>query len=219
MTNIAQTLDEAIQLLAALPLERFSKRALYKDLKYGYTFSIANEDALLNSRKRKFPTYTYYLPDGQSFHCAGELLADMVKNARKRLRAVRARNDISEAFNRKRDVISQGNQLSDASVGDPVPGRLAAYGFVDYLDGGVGAMRGDRGGGTVAEAPERSERPAPQQPDRGSDDTHHQSAAAVAVAGGDVQDTAESGVQVQRQPENVVDLEERRKRRRRRRRS
>ena len=219
MTNIAQTLDEAIQLIDALPLERFSKRALYKDLKYGYTFSIANEDALLNSRKRKFPTYTYYLPDGQSFHCAGELLSDMIKNARKRLRAVQARNDISEAFDRKRDVISQGNQLSDASVGDPVPGRLAAYGFVDYLDGGVGAMRGDRGGGTVAEAPERPERPAPQQPDRSSDDTHHQSAAAVAVAGGDVQDTAEGGVQVQHQPANVVDLEERRKRRRRRRRS
>ena len=219
MTNIAHTLDEAIQLIDALPLERFSKRALYKDLKYGYTFSIANEDALLNSRKRKFPTYTYYLPDGQSFHCAGELLADMVKNARKRLRAVQARNDISEALDRKRDVINAGNQLSDASVGDPVPGRLAAYGFVDYLDGGVGAMRSDRGGGTVATAPERSERPAPQQPDRGGDDTHHQSAAAVAVAGGDVQDTAEGGVQVQHQPENVDDLEERRKRRRRRRRS
>ena len=219
MTNIAHTLDEAIQLIDALPLERFSKRALYKDLKYGYTFSIANEDALLNSRKRKFPTYTYYLPDGQSFHCAGELLADMVKNARKRLRAVQARNDISEAFNRKRDVISQGNQLSDASVGDPVPGRLAAYGFVDYLDGGVGAMRSDRGGGPVAEAPERSERPAPQQPDRSSDDTHHQSAAAVEAAGSHVQDTAEGGVQVQCQPTNVVDLEERRKRRRRRRRS
>ena len=219
MTNIAHTLDEAIQLIDALPLERFSKRALYKDLKYGYTFSIANEDALLNSRKRKFPTYTYYLPDGQSFHCAGELLSDMVKNARKRLKAVRARNDISEALDRKRDVISQGNQLSDASVGDPVPGRLAAYGFVDYLDGGVGAMRGDRGGGTVATAPERSERPAPQQPDRGSDDTHHQSAAAVAVAGGDVQDTAESGVQVQHEPTNVDDVDERRKRRRRRRRS
>ena len=219
MTNIAHTLDEAIQLIDALPLERFSKRALYKDLKYGYTFSIANEDALLNSRKRKFPTYTYYLPDGQSFHCAGELLSDMVKNARKRLKAVRARNDISEALDRKRDVINAGNQLSDASVGDPVPGRLAAYGFVDYLDGGVGAMRSDRGGGPVAEAPERSERPAPQQPDRGSDDTHHQSAAAVEAAGGDVQDTAEGGVQIQCQPTNVVDLEERRKRRRRRRRS
>ena len=56
MTNIAHTLDEAIQLIDALPLERFSKRALYKDLKYGYTFSIANEAALLNSRTRKFPT-------------------------------------------------------------------------------------------------------------------------------------------------------------------
>ena len=219
MTNIAQTLDEAIQLIDALPLERFSKRALYKDLKYGYTFSIANEDALLNSRKRKFPTYTYYLPDGQSFHCAGELLADMVKNARKSLRAVQARNDISEAFDRKRDVISQGNQLSDASVGDPVPGRLAAYGFVDYLDGGVGAMRSDRGGGTVAEAPERSERPAPQQSDRGSDRPHDQSAAAVEAAGCDAQDLTSSGVQIQCQPTNVVDLEERRKRRRRRRRS
>ena len=219
MTNIAHTLQDAVQLIDGLDLERWSKRAIYNDLRYGYTFGAANEDALLNSRKRKFPTYPYYLPDGQSFHCAGELLSDMIKNARKRLRAVQARNDISEAFDRKRDVISQGNQLSDASVGDPVPGRLAAYGFVDYLDGGVGAMRGDRGGNTVAEAPERPERPAPQQPDRGGDDTHHQSAAAVAVAGGDVQDTAESGVQVQRQPANVVDLEERRKRRRRRRRS
>ena len=219
MTNIAHTLQDAVQLIDGLDLERGSKRAIYNDLRYGYTFGAANEDALLNSRKRKFPTYTYYLPDGQSFHCAGELLSDMVKNARKRLKAVRARNDISEALDRKRDVISQGNQLSDASVGDPVPGRLAAYGFVDYLDGGVGAMRGDRGGGTVATAPERSERPAPQQPDRGSDDTHHQSAAAVETAGSHVQDTAEGGVQIQCQPTNVVDLEERRKRRRRRRRS
>ena len=219
MTNIAHTLDEAIQLIDGLDLERWSKRAIYNDLRYGYTFSIANEDALLNSRKRKFPTYTYYLPDGQSFHCAGELLSDMVKNARQRLKAVRARNDISEALNRKRDVINAGNQLSDASVGDPVPGRLARYGFVDFLDGGVGAMRSDRGGGPVAEAPERSERPAPQQPDRGSDDTHDQSAAAVAVAGRHVQDPAEGGVQVQHEPTNVVDLEERRKRRRRRRRS
>ena len=143
----------------------------------------------------------------------------MVKNARKRLKAVRARNDISKALDRKRDVINAGNQLSDASVGDPVPGRLAAYGFVDFLDGGVGAMRGDRGGGTVAEAQERSERPAPQQPDRGGDDTHDQSAAAVEAAGGDVQDTAEGGVQIQCQPTNVDDVEERRKRRRRRRRS
>jgi len=219
MTNIAHTLKDAVQLIDGLDLERWSKRAIYSDLKHGYTFGAANEDALVNSRKRKFPTYTYYLPDGQSFHCAGELLADMVKNARKRLRAVQARNDISEALDRKRDVISQGNQLSDASVGDPVPGRLARYGFVDYLDGGVGAMRGDRGGGPVAEAPERSERPAPQQPDRSSDDTHDQSAAAVETAGGDVQDTAEGGVHIQHQPENVVDLEERRKRRRRRRRS
>ena len=219
MTNIAHTLQDAVQLIDGLDLERWSKRAIYNDLRYGYTFGAANEDALLNSRKRKFPTYTYYLPDGQSFHCAGELLSDMVKNARKRLRAVQARNDISAALDRKRDVINAGNQLSDASVGDPVPGRLARYGFVDYLDGGVGAMRGERGGGTVATAPELSERPAPQQPDRGGDDTHHQSAAAVAVAGGDVQDTAEGGVQVQHQPENVDDLEERRKRRRRRRRS
>ena len=219
MTNIAHTLKDAVQLIDGLDLERWSKRAIYNDLRYGYTFSIANEDALLNSRKRKFPTYTYYLPDGQSFHCAGELLANMVKNARQRLKAVRARNDISEALNRKRDVINAGNQLSDASVGDPVPGRLARYGFVDFLNGGVGAMRSDRGGGPVAEAPERSERPAPQQPDRGSDDTHDQSAAAVAVAARHVQDTAESRVQVQHEPTNVVDLEERRKRRRRRRRS
>jgi hypothetical protein len=219
MTNIAHTLQDAVQLIDGLDLERWSKRAIYSDLKHGYTFGAANEDALLNSRKRKFPTYTYYLPDGQSFHCAGELLSDMVKNARKRLRAVQARNDISAALDRKRDVINAGNQLSDASVGDPVPGRLAAYGFVDYLDGGVGAMRSDRGGGTVAEAPERPKRPAPQQPDRSSDDTHDQSAAAVAVAGGDVQDTAEGGVQIQHEPANVDDLEERRKRRRRRRRS
>jgi hypothetical protein len=219
MTNIAHTLQDAVQLIDGLDLERWSKRAIYSDLKHGYTFGAANEDALLNSRKRKFPTYTYYLPDGQSFHCAGELLSDMVKNARKRLRAVQARNDISAALDRKRDVINAGNQLSDASVGDPVPGRLAAYGFVDYLDGGVGAMRSDRGGGTVAEAPERPKRPAPQQPDRSSDDTHDQSAAAVAVAGGDVQDTAEGGVQIQCQPTNVDDVEERRKRRRRRRRS
>ena len=219
MTNIAHTLKDAVQLIDGLDLERWSKRAIYNDLRYGYTFGAANEDALLNSRKRKFPTYTYYLPDGQSFHCAGELLADMVKNARKRLKAVRARNDISEALDRKRDVINAGNQLSDASVGDPVPGRLAAYGFVDFLDGGVGAMRSDRGGGPMAEAPERPERPAPQQPDRGGDDTHDQSAAAVAVAGSHVQDPAESGVQIQHQPANVDDLEERRKRRRRRRRS
>ena len=219
MTNIAHTLKDAVQLIDGLDLERWSKRAIYNDLRYGYTFGAANEDALLNSRKRKFPTYTYYLPDGQSFHCAGELLSDMVKNARKRLKAVRARNDISEALDRKRDVISQGNQLSDASVGDPVPGRLAAYGFVDYLDGGVGAMRGDRGGGTVAEAPERPERPAPQQPDRGGDNTHDQSAAAVEAAGCDAQDLTSSGVQIQHQPANVDYLEERRKRRRRLRRS
>ena len=219
MTNIAHTLQDAVQLIDGLDLERWSKRAIYSDLKHGYTFGAANEDALLNSRKRKFPTYTYYLPDGQSFHCAGELLSDMIKNARKRLKAVRARNDISAALDRKRDVINAGNQLSDASVGDPVPGRLAAYGFVDFLDGGVGAMRSDRGGGTVATAPERSERPAPQQPDRSSDDTHDQSAAAVEAAGCDAQDTAEGGVQIQHQPANVDDLEERRKRRRRRRRS
>ena len=219
MTNIAHTLKDAVQLIDGLDLERWSKRAIYSDLKHGYTFGAANEDALLNSRKRKFPTYTYYLPDGQSFHCAGELLSDMVKNARKRLRAVQARNDISEALDRKRDVINAGNQLSDASMGDRVPGRLAAYGFVDFLDGGVGAMRGDRGGGTVAEAPERPKRPAPQQPDRGSDDTHHQSAAAVEAAGCDAQDLTSSGVQIQHQPANVDDLEERRKRRRRRRRS
>ena len=219
MTNIAHTLKDAVQLIDGLDLERWSKRAIYSDLKHGYTFGAANEDALLNSRKRKFPTYTYYLPDGQSFHCAGELLSDMVKNARQRLKAVRARNDISEALNRKRDVINAGNQLSDASVGDPVPGRLARYGFVDFLDGGVGAMRGDRGGGTVATAPERSERPAPQQPDRGSDDTHDQSAAAVAVAGCDAQDLTSGGLQIQHQPANVDDVENRRKRRRRRRRS
>ena len=219
MTNIANTLQEAVPMIDSLTLDRWAKRAIYNDLRYGYTFGAANEQALMNSRKRKFPTYTYYLPDGQSFHCAGELLSDMVKNPRKRLRAVQARNDISEALDRKRDVINAGNQLSDASMGDRVPGRLAAYGFVDFLDGGVGAMRSERGGGTVATAPERSERPAPQQPDRGGDRPHDQSAAAVAVAGGDVQDTAEGGVQIHHQPANVGDLEERRKRRRRRRRS
>ena len=45
------------------------------------------------------------------------------------------------------------------------------------------------------------------------------SPAAVEAAGGDVQDTATGGVQIQCQPTNVDDLEERRKRRRRRRRS
>jgi hypothetical protein len=219
MTNIAHTLKDAVQLIDGLDLERWSKRAIYSDLKHGYTFGAANEDALLNSRKRKFPTYTYYLPDGQSFHCAGELLSDMVKNARKRLRAVRERNDISAVVRAQREVISAGNKLSDNAVGDPVPGRLAAYGFVDFLEGGVGAMRCDRGGGPVAEAPERSERPTPQQPDRGGDRPHDQSAAAVEAAGSHVQDTAESRVHIQQQPTNVVDLEERRKRRRRRRRS
>ena len=81
MTNIAHTLQDAVQLIDGLDLERWSKRAIYSDLKHGYTFGAANEDALLNSRKRKFPTYTYYLPDGQSFHCAGELLREMIKRA------------------------------------------------------------------------------------------------------------------------------------------
>jgi len=218
MTNIAYTLDEAIQLIDALPLERFSKRALYKDLKYGYTFAIGNEDALLNSRKRKFPTYTYYLPDGQSFHCAGELLDTMVKNARQRLRAVRARNDISKALERKREVIDAGNKLSNATVGDPVADRLAAYGFVDFLSDGVGAMRSDHRRDALAQTQERSQRPASPTTDAGSDDPHNQSAPAVGVAGCDAEDLTSGGVQVQQQPENVVDLEERRERRRRRRR-
>ena len=218
MSNIAKTLDEAVPLINALPLERWSKRAIYNDLRYGYTFAIGNEDALLNSRKRKFPTYTYYLPDGQSFHVAGELLTNMVKNARTRLKAVRERNVISEALDRKRDVINAGNQLSDASVGDEVPGRLARFGFVDFLDGGVGAMRCDHGGDALAQAQERSQRPAPQATDAGSDDPHDQSAPAVATAERDSEDTAEGRVQVQHQPANVDDLEERRERRRRRRR-
>ena len=218
MSNIAKTLDEAVPLINALPLERWSKRAIYNDLRYGYTFAIGNEDALLNSRKRKFPTYTYYLPDGQSFHVAGELLTNMVKNARTRLRAVRARNDISEALERKREVIDAGNKLSNATVGDEVPGRLARFGFVDFLDGGVGAMRCDHGGDALAQAQERSQRPAPQATDAGSNDPHDKSAPAVGVAGCNAEDTAEGGVQVQQQPTNLVDLEERRERRRRRRR-
>ena len=218
MNNIAKTLDEAVPLINALPLERWSKRAIYNDLRYGYTFAIGNEDALLNSRKRKFSTYTYYLPDGQSFHVAGELLTNMVKNARTRLRAVRARNDISEALERKREVIDAGNKLSNATVGDPVADRLAAYGFVDFLSDGVGAMRSDHRGDALAEAQERSQRPAPQATDAGSDDPHDKSAPAVGVAGCNAEDTAEGGVQVQQQPTNLVDLEERRERRRRRRR-
>ena len=218
MNNIAKTLDEAVPLIDALPLERWSKRAIYNDLRYGYTFAIGNEDALLNSRKRKFPTYTYYLPDGQSFHVAGELLTNMVKNARTRLKAVRARNDISEAFERKREVIAAGNKLSNATVGDPVADRLAAYGFVDFLSDGVGAMRSDHGGDALAQAQERSQRPAPQATDAGSDDPHNQSAPAVGVAGCDAEDLTSGGVQIQQQPTNLVDLEERRERRRRRRR-
>ena len=218
MTNIANTLQEAVPMIDSLTLDRWAKRAIYNDLRYGYTFGAANEQALLNSRKRKFPTYTYYLPDGQSFHCAGELLHDMVKNARQRIRAVRQRNDDSAVVGAQREVIRKGNQLANDAMGDPVPGRLAAYGFVDYLDGGVSAMRGSSGGGAVAQASQRPEPAAPQQSNRDGDDTHDQSAPAVAVAGGDTQDPAPSGIQVQCRATGVVDMEERRERSGRRRR-
>jgi len=218
MTNIANTLQEAVPMIDSLTLDRWAKRAIYNDLRYGYTFGAQNEQALLNSRKRKFPTYTYYLPDGQSFHCAGELLQDMIKNARQRIRAVRQRNDDSAVVGAQREVIRAGNQLSNDAVGDPVPGRLAEYGFVDYLDGGVSAMRGSSRGGAVAQAPQRPEPAAPQQSDRDGDDTHDQSAPAVAVAGSDTQDPAPSRIQVQCRATGVVDMEERRERSGRRRR-
>ena len=215
--NTATTLKEAIFLIHDLDLERFSKHTLFLDLKYGYSFGAANEHDLLHTRRRKFPIYTYYLPDGASFHCAGELLESMVKNARQRIRAVHDRDVISEASIETQDRKEKYNKLSDAGMGDVVPGRLAEYGWVDYLAGGPTAAPSDRGGGALAQAPERRPPTAHKEPDGSGEKTSDQSQATSAATASDVQDADQDGVPVQQKGSDMDGVGRRRDTRRRRR--
>jgi hypothetical protein len=215
--NTANTLKEAIDLIDGLDLERFSKHTLYLDLKYGYSFGAANEHDLLHTRKRKFAVYTYYLPDGASFHCAGELLENMVKNARQRIRAVHDRDVISEASLKTQDRKEQYNKLTDAGVGDVVPGRLAEYGWVDYLAGGPTAAPANRGGGALAQTPERRPPAAQRKPHGSGEEADDQSQATSAATASDLQDADEDGVSIQPAGSDLVGVGRRSNTRRRRR--
>ena len=86
MTTVT-TRQELIDALSAADLERWTKRSIYHDVTSGYTFGAANRDDLL-TRKRKYPLYTYTMPDVFTINIDGELLEAMVKNAQQRVRAV-----------------------------------------------------------------------------------------------------------------------------------
>ena len=162
MTTVT-TRQELIDALSAADLERWTKRSIYHDVTSGYTFGAANRDDLL-TRKRKYPLYTYTMPDVFTINIDGELLQAMVKNAQQRVRAVAKRES---AFAPVRDIQDRkvaANQQSHARVGDERPNTLAEYGWVDYLAGGPSADRGDGGGSTLAQAPQRRSRPSSGQP-------------------------------------------------------
>ena len=129
MTTIT-TPQQLIDVLTDLDVERWTKRSIYQDIKYGYTFGAANHDDLL-TRKRKYAIYTYTMPDVFTINIDGELL--------------------------------EANKQSHVRVGDECAGLLAAYGWVDYLAGGTGAVGGAGAGDTLAQAPQRPRR-SPQSP-------------------------------------------------------
>jgi len=162
MTTVASR-QELIDALTGLDVERWTKRAIYQDIKYGYTFGAANHDDLL-TRKRKYPLYTYTMPDVITINIDGELLETMVTNARQRVRAVEKRERAYAPVRIAQDRKVAANQQSHARVGDECAGLLAAYGWVDHLAGGPGADRGDQGGGALPKAAQRPGRPASGQP-------------------------------------------------------
>jgi hypothetical protein len=183
--NTLTTLEEAVAFIAALDLDRWTKKAIYSDITYGYSFGAVNEEALL-TRRRTWALYTYLLPDGISCHIAGDLLNAMVDNARQRLRAHRHRDALSEAVEQIQNDRKRYNLLSYASVGDPVPGRLAEYGWVDYLAGGTRAAARDGGGGAASQAPQRRAGPASAATDSMGQAADGTGEGAVPDAGGDV---------------------------------
>ena len=162
MTTVT-TRQELIDALTGLDVERWTKRAIYQDIKYGYTFGAINHDDLL-TRKRKYPLYTYTMPDVITINIDGELLETMVKNARQRVRAVEKRERAYAPVRISQDRKVAANQQSHVGVGDECAGTLAAYGWVDYLAGSPGADRGDGAGGALGEAPQRRSRPPCRQP-------------------------------------------------------
>jgi hypothetical protein len=162
MTTVT-TRQELIDALSAADLERWTKRSIYHDVTSGYTFGAANRDDLL-TRKRKYPLYTYTMPDVFQINIDGELLQAMVKNAQQRVRAVAKRESAYAPVRDLQDRKVAANQQSHARVGDERTNTLAEYGWVDYLAGGPGADRGDGGRSTVAQAPQRRGRPSSGQP-------------------------------------------------------
>ena len=165
MTTVT-TKQELIDALTELDVERWTKRAIYQDIKYGYTFGAANHDDLL-TRKRKYPLYTYTMytmPDTFTVSIDGELLETMTTNARQRVRAVEKRERAYAPVRIAQDRKVTANQQSHTRVGDECAGLLAAYGWVDHLAGGPGADRGDQGGGALPEAAQRRSRPPCRQP-------------------------------------------------------
>ena len=185
MTNPLTTMEEAIAVIAALDIDRWMKRTIYHDIKYGYSFGAINEEALL-TRRRNWPLYTYLLPDGSSCHIAGDLLNRMVDNARLRRRAVQRRDAISEPLLEAQRKKQYYNQQSHARVGDLMPGCLAEYGWVDYLAGGPRAAGGDGGGGALAQAPQRRAGAASAASGGTGQEADDTGEGAVADAGGDV---------------------------------
>ena len=162
MTTIT-TPQQLIDVLTDLDVERWTKRSIYQDIKYGYTFGAANRDDLL-TRKRKYPLYTYTMPDVFTINIDGELLQAMVKNAQQRVRAVAKRESTFAPVRDIQDRKVAANQQSHARVGDERTNTLSEYGWVDYLAGDPGADRGDGAGDTVAQAPQRRSRPSSGQP-------------------------------------------------------
>ena len=161
MTTIT-TPQQLIDVLTDLDVERWTKRSIYQDIKYGYTFGAANHDDLL-TRKRKYAIYTYTMPDVFTINIDGELLEAMVKNAQQRVRAVAKRESAYAPVRASQNRKIAANQQSHARVGDECAGLLAAYGWVDYLAGGTGAVGGAGAGDTLAQAPQRPRR-SPQSP-------------------------------------------------------
>ncbi len=162
MTTVT-TRQELIDALSAADLERWTKRSIYHDVTSGYTFGAANRDDLL-TRRRKYPLYTYTMPDVFAINIDGELLQAMVKNAQQRVRAVAKRESAYAPVRASQNRKIAANKQSYARVGDERPNTLAEYGWVDYLAGGPSVDRGDGGGSTVAQAPQRRGRPSSGQP-------------------------------------------------------
>ena len=162
MTTVT-TPQQLIDVLRHLDVERWTKRSIYSDIKHGYTFGAANYDDLL-TRKRKYPLYTYTMPDVITIHIDGELLEKMVQNARQRVRAVAKRESTFASIRASQDRKIKANQQSHVGVGDECAGLLAAYGWVDHLTGSAGADRSDRGGSALAQAAQRRSRPSSGQP-------------------------------------------------------